>query len=196
MVLSSLRELFSILAAAFQGSSPDSSFCPTSQSRAHRSLRRSQKGPVAGVLLGLRQERMFCADFLGVGEDMGEAGLPVHSDPVIGCIPVAHQRSGKVLSEDGLGHVGRPMPVDMKEGEVFIPCKPYKMPHPVTAPGGFIGMDHVGDPDLLPQILIDRRTPCRCFAVEPEGGGRNKLKAEQLPEQLRRFSIGNPDPIA
>jgi len=26
------------------------------------------------------------------------------------------------------------MPVDMKEGEVFIPCEPYIMPHAVTAP--------------------------------------------------------------
>ncbi len=77
---------------------------------------------------------MLGADFLGVGDDMGDADLPVYSDPVIGRIPVAHQGPGKVLSEDGFGHVGRPMPVDMKEGEVFIPCEPYIMPHAVTAP--------------------------------------------------------------
>ena len=77
---------------------------------------------------------MFGADFLGLCDDMGDADLPVHSDPVIGCIPVAHQRSVKVLSEDGFCHLGRPMPVDMKEGKVFITCEPYKMPHAVTAP--------------------------------------------------------------
>ena len=57
-------------------------------------------------------------------------------------------------------------------------------------------MDHVGGPDLVAQILIDRATSCRRFAVEPQSGGRNKLEAVQLPEQLRRFSIGNPHPVA
>ena len=112
---------------------------------------------------------MFPADFLGLCDDMGYAGLPVHSDTGIGCIPIAHQRSVKVLSEDGFCHVGRPMPVYMKEGEVFIACEPYEMPHAVTAPRGFVGMDHVGGPDLLAQILIYRRTPCRRFPVEPQG---------------------------
>jgi hypothetical protein len=40
------------------------------------------------------------------------------------------------------------MPVDMKEGEIFIACEPDIMPHAVTAPGGFIGMDNLGGPDL------------------------------------------------
>jgi hypothetical protein len=88
------------------------------------------------------------------------------------------------------------MSIDMKEGEIFIACEPYVMPYAVTAPGGFIGMDHVGGPDLLAQILIDRLSPRRRFAVKSHGGGRNKREAEHLPEQLRRFSIGNPDPIA
>ena len=77
---------------------------------------------------------MFPSDFLGLCEDMGDADLPVHSDAVIGCIPIAHQGPVKVLSEDGFCHLGRAMPVDMKEREVFIPCEPYKMPHAVTAP--------------------------------------------------------------
>ena len=118
---------------------------------------------------------MFPADFLGLCDDMGDADLPVHSDTIIGRIPVTHQRPVKVLSEDGFGHVGRPMPVDMKEGEVFITCKPYKMPHAVTAPGGFIGMDHVGGPDLVAQVLIDRHPPCRRFAVEQKGGGSQEF---------------------
>jgi len=29
---------------------------------------------------------MFPADFLGLGDDMGDAGLPVRSNPVIGCM--------------------------------------------------------------------------------------------------------------
>jgi len=82
---------------------------------------------------------MFPADFLGVGDDMGEADLPVYSNPVIGCVPVAHQSPGKIFSEDGLGYVGRAMPVDMKEGQVLIPCEPYVMPHPVMAPEFFLG---------------------------------------------------------
>ena len=86
------------------------------------------------VLLGLGQERMFPADFLGVGDEMGEADLPVRSDPVIGGIPVAHQRPVKVFSEDGFCCVGRAVPVDMKEGKIFIACKPYIMSHAVTAP--------------------------------------------------------------
>ena len=77
---------------------------------------------------------MLHPDFLGLCDDMGDTDLPVYSDPVIGCIPVTHQRSVKVLSEDGFCHLCRPMPVYMKEGEVFITCEPYKMPHAVTAP--------------------------------------------------------------
>ena len=46
-LLSSVTECFSIWAAAFQGISPDFSFCPASQSREHRSMTRWQKGPVA-----------------------------------------------------------------------------------------------------------------------------------------------------
>ena len=45
--LSCVTKRFSILAAAFQGISPDLSFCPASQSREPRSMTRSQKGPVA-----------------------------------------------------------------------------------------------------------------------------------------------------
>ncbi len=72
------------------------------------------------VPVGLWQERMFCPDFFGLCDEMGEAGLPVHSDTVIGGIPVADQRPVKVFSEDAFWHVGRTVPVDMKEGESFI----------------------------------------------------------------------------
>jgi len=48
----SAMERFSILAAAFQESWPDWSFCPTLQSREPRSRRRSQKEPVAGSFSG------------------------------------------------------------------------------------------------------------------------------------------------
>ena len=75
---------------------------------------------------------MFCFDFLGLCEDMSDANLPVRSDPVIGSIPVTNERPVKVLSEDGFCHLGRPMPVDMKEGEVFIACEPYIVSHAVT----------------------------------------------------------------
>ena len=36
------------------------------------------------VFLGLGQEGMFPSDLLGVGDEMGEADLPVSSDAVIG----------------------------------------------------------------------------------------------------------------
>ena len=49
----------------------------------------------SAVLLGRGQQGMFLADLLGIGNEMGEADLPVHSDPVIGCIAVAHQGSGR-----------------------------------------------------------------------------------------------------
>ena len=77
---------------------------------------------------------MFDADFLGLCEDMGDAALPVHSDPVIGGIAVADERSGEVVSEDGFCHLRRPMAIDMKEGEVFISCEPYIMAHTVRVP--------------------------------------------------------------
>src|SRR4030067_199873 len=121
---------------------------------------------------------MFPSDFLCFCDDMGDADLPIQTDAVIGCIAVTHQRSVKVLSEDGFCHLSRPMSVDMKQGEVLISCEPHIMPHAIRAPGGFIGMDHGRDPDLVTQIFIERRTLCRRFAVEPQGGSRNKLKAE------------------
>ena len=88
------------------------------------------------------------------------------------------------------------MSIDMKEGEIFIAGEPDVVSYAVTVPRGFIAMDHVGGPDLVAQILIDRFSPCRRFAVKSHGGGRNKGEAEHLPEQLRRFSIGNPYLIA
>jgi len=127
-------EAFFDLGRCLPGISPDLSFSPASQSREHRSMTPSQKGPVAVSFSVWRQERMFPTDFLGLCEDMGYADLPVHSDTVIGCIAVAHQRPVIVLSENGFCHLCRPMPVYMKEGEVFITCEPYKMPHAVTAP--------------------------------------------------------------
>ena len=99
---------------------------------------------------------MFCSDFLGVCEDMGQADLPVHSDAVIGCIAVAHQRPIKGLSEDVFCDLGRPMSVDMKESEALIACEPYMMPYAVIAPRGFIGMDDLRGPNLVAQVLIDR----------------------------------------
>ncbi len=126
------------------------------------------------VLLGLRQERMFSADFLRVGDEMGEADLPVRTDPVIGGIPVTHQRSVEVLPEDAFRHIGRAMPIDLIEGEMFIACEPYKMPHAVIAPRNFIAVHHLRGPDLLAQILVERLA-LRCrFAVELEGGGRGQ----------------------
>ena len=47
-LFSSATERFWILAAVFREIALDFRFCPTSQSREHRSLTRSQKGPVAG----------------------------------------------------------------------------------------------------------------------------------------------------
>ncbi len=122
---------------------------------------------------------MFCDDFLGLGENMGNAGLPVRPDAVIGGISVADQGSGKVLSEDGFRHVGRPMPVNMEEGEEFITGKPNKMAQAVTSPRGFIGMDHIGDSDFIAQILIDRHAAYRRFPVERQGGSRDKLQPKQ-----------------
>jgi len=55
------------------------------------------------------------SDLLGVGDEMGEADLPVHSNPGIGGIAIAHQDSAEVLSEDAFCHLGRPMSIDMKE---------------------------------------------------------------------------------
>ncbi len=48
---------------------------------------------------------MLRADLLGVGDEMGEADLPVCCNPVMGGIAVAHQGSGKVLSEDGFSYL-------------------------------------------------------------------------------------------
>ena len=62
------------------------------------------------------EERLLPADFLGLGDDMGQIPLkagPVLPDTVIGGIPVAHQCAVEVFSEKGFGYLGRPMPVDM-----------------------------------------------------------------------------------
>ena len=128
---------------------------------------------------------MFPSDFLGLGKDMGDAGLPVQADAVISGIAVTYQRAVKVISEDAFGHLGRPMPVDVKEGEVWIACEPYIMADAVTAPGGFIGMDHVGGPDLVTQILIDRYSPCCRFAIEPQAEAGTNVR----PNNSRNNSV-------
>jgi hypothetical protein len=69
-------------------------------------------------------ECVFPADFLGLGEDMGDADLPVHCDSVIGGIAVAHQGPVKDLSEDGFGHLGRAMPVVMEASWTYILTPP------------------------------------------------------------------------
>ena len=89
---------------------------------------------------------MFRDDFLGLGDDVGEADLPVHPNPVIGGLAVAHQGTRKVFSEDAFGHLGGPMSINMKEADIFTACEPDVMTYAVTAPGGFIAVDHVGDP--------------------------------------------------
>lgn len=64
------------------------------------------EGVGCGVPLGFWQEGMFAGDFLGPGGDMGDTGLPIGSDSVIGGIAVAYERPGKVFSKDRLGHLG------------------------------------------------------------------------------------------
>jgi hypothetical protein len=59
---------------------------------------------------------MLPADVLGVGDDMREARLPVETNAVVGRIPVAYERTVKILTEDGLCRIRGPMPVYM-EGE-------------------------------------------------------------------------------
>ena len=86
------------------------------------------------VFLSLWQERMFPMDLFDRGDDMGQTGLPVCADPVIGRIAIAHQGAGKVLSEDGLGHLGGAVSVDVKEGEVFIAPKPHVVADPIVSP--------------------------------------------------------------
>jgi len=93
-VLSSLTKRFSILAAVFQGISPDLSFCPASQSREPRSMMRSQKGRPRRLSRSVAGAHVP-SDFLDLRDDMGNAGLLVYSDTVIGCIPIAHQRPVK-----------------------------------------------------------------------------------------------------
>ena len=51
--------------------------------------------------LSFWQERMFPMDLFDRGDDMGQTGLPVSADTVIGCIAITHQRAGEVLSEYG-----------------------------------------------------------------------------------------------
>lgn len=97
-------------------------------------LEAASEGIDVFVFLSLWQERMFALDFFGVGDDMGQAGLPVCADTVIGRIAVAYQRADKVLSEDGLGDLGGAVSVDVKVGEFFIVCKPHVMAGPIVAP--------------------------------------------------------------
>ena len=117
------------------------------------------EGADSGVFFGLRQEGMLRADLLGVGDEVGEADLPVCSNSVIGGIAVTHQGSAKVLSEDGFSYLRGPMSVDMEEGEMLMACEPDVMPYAVTAPGSLVAMDNVGGPDLVPQVLIERFPP-------------------------------------
>ena len=110
---------------------------------------------------------MFPADLLGVCDEMGEAGLPVHADPVIGCIAVTHHGSAKVLSEDVFCHLGGAMSIEMKEGEIFIACEPDVMTYAVTAPEGFIAVDHVGDPKGGTLLSRNRATSAPVYPISP-----------------------------
>ena len=88
----------------------------------------------SSVLFDLGQQSVFSANLLGVGDEMGETDLPVYSDAVIGSITVTDQRSVEVLSKDAFCYLGRPMSVDMKEGEAWIACEPDVMAHAVITP--------------------------------------------------------------
>ena len=77
---------------------------------------------------------MLPTDFFAPGDDMGQTGLPVGADTVIGRIAITHQSAGKVLSEDGLGHLGGAVSVDVKEGDVFIARKPHVVAEAIVAP--------------------------------------------------------------
>ena len=86
------------------------------------------------IFVRFGEESMFATDLFGSGEDMGQTGLPVCTDPVIGGIAISDQGAGEVLSEDGVCHVGGAVSVDVEESEVFIACKPHVMPQAVVTP--------------------------------------------------------------
>ena len=113
--------------------SPDLSFWPMSHALEQRSLTRSVKEPTLFVFLTRWKECMLPIDFFDFGDDMGQTGLPVGADAIIGGIAIAHQGSGKV-SKDGLCHIGGAVTVDMKEGEIFIAPKPHEVADSVVSP--------------------------------------------------------------
>ena len=72
------------------------------------------------VLLTRWQKRVLPADVLGVGDDVGQTRLPVETNAIVGGIPVANQRTVKILPEDSFRRVPGPMSVYMEEGEIVI----------------------------------------------------------------------------
>ena len=86
------------------------------------------------VFLRLWQERMLPLDTFECRDDMGQTGLPVSADIVIGGVAITHESAREVFSEDSLGHLGRAVSVDVKEGDVLIAPKPDEVAEPVISP--------------------------------------------------------------
>ena len=104
------------------------------------------------VFLGLREEGMLPIDFFGRSDDMGQTSLPVGADTIIGRITITDLRAGKVFTEDRLGHLGGTVSIDMKEGEGFVARKPDIVADSGVSPGGLVGMNYFGLPDLFAQV--------------------------------------------
>ena len=97
-------------------------------------LEAAGEGIHAFVFLRRWQERMLPSDLFDGGEDMGQTGLPVSADIVIGGVAITDEGAREVFSEDSLGHIGGAVAVDVKEGDVLIAPEPDDVADSVVSP--------------------------------------------------------------
>src|SRR3990172_12768026 len=114
---------------------------------------------------------------------MGQTGLTMGGlDQIVGGVIVGDQTALEPGSKDGEGDLSRTGGVDVKETELGIASKPQIRGLSIDAPMRFVAMDDGGRTDLVADLFMNGFGGAGGAALEGQGGGRDKVQAEQTLE--------------
>ena len=123
----------------------------------HPALDRLAELPGVGISRSALEQGQFLLQFLGLGFDVGEAGLAIFGlDAVIRGEGIGDEDAAELFSQECLRRLGRAMRLPEEGGQVVIAGIPDPVGVAVVAPGGFIGMSDRQGADLLEEIRVAR----------------------------------------
>ena len=148
---------------------------------ADEALHRLAELPRLGIGGPAFEQGQFLFQFLGLGFDVGQTGLPVLGPQLlVDSIRIGDKNAVAAFAEDLLGRLAGAMRIQMEKRQVVIAGVPDPIIVSGMAPGGFVGMHDGQGADLLAKVFVERPAAANRLSFKPISAGGHEAQAEEI----------------